>query len=241
MEEGKDLTVARVDNSPAAMMIRAMDGKMDLTQLEKFMELQKAYEANQARKEYNLAMADFKAESIVVIKDKTNSQYKSKYASESALLNTVNPILSKHSLSASYSYDQTDGYVKATCTIAHAGGHKESVSLTGPLDTSGQKNPLQQIKSTVTYLKKATFEAITGIASSDDDDDGNGAGGVTYIDEKQLSAIMDYIGNPDYKIQVKAFLGYMKAESVEKILSSDYQKAIAALKATADKVKSCRS
>ena len=47
--------------------------------------------------------------------------------------------------------------------------------MSGPPDDSGKKNPLQQIKSTITYLEIATFEAVTGIAASDaGDDDGNG-------------------------------------------------------------------
>jgi hypothetical protein len=46
--------------------------------------------------------------------------------------------------------------------------------LSSPPDTSGAKNPLQQIKSAITYLEGATFQAITGIVASDEDDDGNG-------------------------------------------------------------------
>jgi hypothetical protein len=68
--------------------------------------------------------------------------------------------------------------IKVTCILSHAMGHSERVSLSGPPDESGAKNKLQQIKSTLTYLKGATFEAVTGVATipGNLDDDGNAAG-----------------------------------------------------------------
>lgn len=231
MEEGKNEVAVR-ETTPAMLLNIAIDQKADLEKLEKLMDLQTRWEANQERKQYNLAMADFKAETITVIKDKINTQYKSKYASEGSLLNTVNPLLSKYGLSASFAFDQGEGF-RVTCTITHAGGHKESVSLTGPLDVSGSKNPLQQIKSTVTYLRKATFEAITGIASSDDEGDDDGAGATVYVSDAQLSTITDYINSKS--VDKAKFLQYMGAESTDKIQAKDYDKAINALKAKKDK------
>jgi hypothetical protein len=213
--------------SPQAMMMAAIDKGVDLDKLEKFLILQERYDQNQARKAYHVAMAAFKTEDIKVIKDKINAQYKSKYSSEDSLLNTVNPFLSKHDLSAAFSFSQKDGFM-VTCTITHAMGHSESVSLTGPVDTSGSKNALQQIKSTATYLRKATFEAITGIASSDSegDDDGNGAS--AYISDKEHHTIMDMILAKS--VNEAKFLEFMGADSIEHIKACDFQKAMAALR-----------
>ncbi|MDD5135289.1 MAG: ERF family protein, partial [Phycisphaerae bacterium] len=88
--------------TPATLLNIAINQGADLDRLEKLMELQSRWEANQARKAYNIAMSNFKANLPTVVKDKTNLQYKSKYASEDALLNTINPELSKHGLSASF-------------------------------------------------------------------------------------------------------------------------------------------
>ena len=206
----------------------AIEQKADLATIEKFMDLRDRWEQNEARKAYHVAMAAFKAHLPTVVKDKTNSQYKSKYASEDALINTINPELSKHGLSATFDFAQTGDEIKVTCNITHADGHRESVSLSGKADGSGSKNPLQQIKSTTTYLRKATFEAITGIASSDNeaDDDGNGAS--RYLTEAEVVTIISIV--TDKQVDLKKFLAYMKAESIETILESDYQKAIQALK-----------
>ena len=55
-------------------------------------------------------------------------------------------------------------------------GHSEAVSIAGPLDDSGQKNGIQQIGSTITYLERYTLMAIMGLAAHDQDDDGIASG-----------------------------------------------------------------
>jgi len=220
-----------VAREPAAMIQMALSQGQDLDKLEKLLELQIRYEENEAKKAYHKAMANFKANLPVVLKDKKNEQYKSMYVSESALLNTINPELSKHGLSANFSFPESSEakVLRVGCTITHEQGYGETVILPGPIDTSGAKNPLQQVKSTVTYLRKATFEAITGVASSDSngDDDGNSAGG-GFVDEKQLKQISDMINSKN--VDVVQFLGYMGVEATDEIPAKDFTKAMIALR-----------
>ena len=211
---------------PNAVVLMAMQKGYTPELIEKMMDLQERNDDKIAKQFFHKAMAEFKAILPPVFKDKNNKQYNSKYASESSLLNTLNPFLSKQGLSASFSFPETQGDIlKVTCTITHKNGYGESVTLPGPLDTSGSKNPLQQVRSTVTYLRKATFEAITGIATSDptSDDDGNAAGEIQYITDAMQKEINDLIKST--KADKAKVLKYLKAESVEKILLSDYGKA----------------
>ncbi|RYF31385.1 MAG: single-stranded DNA-binding protein [Comamonadaceae bacterium] len=147
-----------------------------LQEAREMLALQKEWKAEQAREAYFAAVAEFKRDPPTVYKDRDNHQYKSRYTSIGNMVNTVNTALSRHGLSANWTVDQSNG-ITVTCTLTHKLGHSDSCHMSGPQDASGAKNPLQQIKSTVTYLKLATYEAITGIASSDGnaDDDGNGA------------------------------------------------------------------
>jgi hypothetical protein len=149
----------------------------DIEKMKQLMELEKTWREDQAKQAFVEAMAAFKAESIRITKDKENKQYKSMYTTIGNLVDTVTPFLSRHGLSAGWEVSQ-DKAIRVTCTITHRLGHSKSVSMEGPADTSGAKNPLQQIKSTVTYLKIGTFEAICGLASVEGnlDDDGNGSG-----------------------------------------------------------------
>lgn len=170
----RDLPVVQ-EATPMSMLAVAVQRGMDVATIKDLMQLQKEWEANEARKAYATALAAFKESPPVVYKDKKNDQYGSMYATIGNLVNTTNVGLSKHGLTARWDIDQTAG-IKVTCILTHRAGHSEKVSMSGPADDSGKKNPLQQIKSTVTYLKIATFEAVTGMASADadSDDDGNG-------------------------------------------------------------------
>lgn len=163
--------------TPMQMLSAAMERGVDPEQLDKLLALQERYEKNEARKAYYEARAAFAKNPPKVVKDKTNSQYGSRYSSIENFVSAVVPGLSPHGLSASWTIDQSNG-ISVTCVLTHEAGHSESVTISGPPDTSGSKNQLQQIKSTITYLKLATLEAITGIASEVGNlsDDGNGAG-----------------------------------------------------------------
>jgi len=224
--------------SPNEIMMEAVRkgmGKDQLEVLERMFEFDLKVKQQQAKEAYFKAKSAFKKEDFKVIRDKMNKQYESKYASEDSLLNTVNPILSKHGLEASFDFPKVEGGLAVTCILTHELGHSQEVTLLGPPDTSGSKNPLQQIKSTVTYLRKATFEAVTGIATTDkgSDDDGNSAGSpVEYITDQQFADIQSLIAEVD--ANEKAFCKYMKIESVDKMPSTMYETAIKKLEQKRD-------
>lgn len=163
--------------TPMQMLQVAVARGADLDYLQKLMELQERWEANQARKAFNAALAAFKKNPPVVVKDMLNKQYGSTYSSLGNLVNVVNAALGEHGLSASWDVVSGD-VIKVTCILEHIDGHSKRVTIEGPRDVSGSKNTLQQIRSTLTYLKGDTFEAVTGIASKvgNVDDDGKGAG-----------------------------------------------------------------
>jgi len=194
------------------LVLAAMDGRLDVDKLDKLLDIQAKYESMEAEKAFHAAMAEFKVDAPPVAKDMDNSQYGSKYSSKGALFNTINPHLAKHGLSASHDINQADGRITVTCVLTHKLGHSESVTMSGPPDKSGSKNPLQEIKSTKTYLEIATYEAVTGISSGNaTDDDGQGyQSNVEYIDDDQLAnlhALMEEVSaNKD------AFLKVLKVE-----------------------------
>jgi len=224
-----DKRVVQAEEPSANLLELVIRRNLPLETIEKVMELQERHERNEARKAFFDAKAEFKANMPTVIRDKKNQQYKSTYASENALIGTLNPHLSKFGLETSFDFPKGETGLSVTCILSHRQGHSESVTLSGPIDTSGSKNPLQQVKSTVTYLRKATFEAILGIASSDaeSDDDGNAAGG--NITTEQAAEITALIGKVAYVDGGKAFLNWLGVDSAATIPASDYKKAVSAL------------
>jgi hypothetical protein len=206
-----------VQATPLSMIQFAIEKGAGIDQLERLWDMQLRYEANEAKKAYHFAMSEFKKERIVITKDKDNTQYKSKYTSIGHLIEVVSPLLGKHGLSHKWDIVQEGDIIKVTCVSTHSLGHSESVSMSAPSDKSGAKNPIQQIKSTRTYLQAATFESLFGLASTDSnvDDDGNGYGNVVTIDEKQQSQIIDMIAAKN--VNERQFLDWLKVKEVADI------------------------
>lgn len=163
---------------PSKMIEQAVDKGADLEKLEKLLTLQERWEANEAKKAYHFAMAEFKTQPPKIKKDKRvgydTSKGKVGYAHASLFNVTekINGELSKYGLSASWVTKQNNGTISVTCRITHVKGHAEETTLTAGADQSGSKNAIQAIGSTVTYLQRYTLLALTGLATFDQDDDG---------------------------------------------------------------------
>jgi hypothetical protein len=161
----------------------ALQQKADPSVLSKLMDLQERWEANEAKKAYTKSMAAFKQECPPVIPkdssvDFSTAKGRTHYAfvSLGSLVDKITSLLGKFGLSAAWQTKQDEGWVTVSCKITHEKGHSEQVTLSAPPDDSGNKNKIQQIGSTVTYLERYTLFAALGLASGDPDDDGVGAG-----------------------------------------------------------------
>ncbi len=179
-----------VATTPDQLLMIAVQQGADIDKMEKLMALQERWEANQARKAYMVAVSEFKQNPPTVIKDLVNKQYGSNYTSLANMVNTVNKALGVHGLNARWDINQSGADITITCILTHSMGHSEKVPLTAGPDESGKKNSIQQIKSTITYLEGATFQAVTGIACAEpsQDDDGNGfsSNATLFITQEQI-------------------------------------------------------
>lgn len=149
--------------------------------LEKFMELAERQERRDAEKAYHKAFAAFKTDPPEIVKDRL-VEYKGTRYKHASIGNVVSAIIggmSAHGLSHRWNIHQDGGNITVTCVITHEMGHSEETPLSAGADTSGGKNAIQAIASTVTYLQRYTLQAATGIAVLEDDDDGNGAENIT--------------------------------------------------------------
>ena len=173
---------------------------IDVEKLEKMFELQERYEKNIARKEYHTAMAKFGALIPIMTYD-SDVHYKGKdgkpdtdysFASLAGSMKLCQEAMEQCGLKATWKTETGDqGMTKVTCFMTHALGHSEETSLNALPDPSGGKNAIQAVKSTVSYLKRITFEAIAGLATKKDDaDDGKDASPeVECISKQQLKSL----------------------------------------------------
>lgn len=166
------------------MAMSLVDRGGDLAKLDQLLELQRKWEADQARKAYTSDMALFKAEPIQIIKSKAVGYETTagdfvgyKHATVADVVDAVVPAMGRHGFSHHWDVKQDGADITVTCTITHRDGHRESVSMTAKADNSGKKNLIQQVASTVTYLQRYTLMSVTGVAARDQqEDDGRGYG-----------------------------------------------------------------
>lgn len=175
-------SVAPVENkaaaTPADIVLYAMQKGADIAQIEKFMDLQMKWEADQARKAYVADMAEFKKSPPEIVKDKQVAYSGTSYmhATLGNVTEAIVSALARCGFSHRWDTEQQGGNIIVTCILTHKLGHSERTSLSATKDDSGKKNSIQQMASTITYLQRYTLLAATGVATKDQgDDDGVGA------------------------------------------------------------------
>ena len=220
--------------SSAEIMLQAVRnglGKEQLEVLERMFALDIKAKERQAKEAYSAAMAEWKANAPDIAKDRTVKFQTAKgpteyaHASLANVTATINKSMSPFGLHAAWKTDQPDGKIKVTCTVSHKLGHSESTSLTADADNSGSKNAIQALGSTISYLERYTILALTGLATHEQDTDGIIPGEpVEVISDQQFADITSLIS--EVKANEKAFLKYLKIESLDKMPESMYERAM---------------
>lgn len=192
--------LATADNPYLAMAEMAISrGAVD--QLDKLLDLQMKWDAEQQRKAFVAAMSSFKQEAggITIRKSKhvsfATSKGKTEYdhAELHDITRVLVPMLAKQGLSHSWDVKQGNGAITVECVMSHRDGHSERVSMTAPADDSGGKNRIQAIASAKTYLERYTLLAATGIATGGElDDDALSAGGNAESRSAYVDALSDW-------------------------------------------------
>lgn len=179
--ESKQLALANpVPATPMSLIQLAVSQNADIEKLEKLMQLQMRWEENEARKAFVVAMNAFKTNPPEIAKNKKVSYGTGDkavgydYATLDQVCTQVTRGLSEHGITHRWKIQQQDGRIRVTCILTHAAGHSEETTLEGSADTSGAKNSIQAIGSSVTYLERYSLLAATGLAVKNADNDGAG-------------------------------------------------------------------
>lgn len=232
--EHEPQTTALAAITPMEMLDRAITSGASVETLEKLMSLQERWEKNQARKAFDDAMAAAKAEIPVISKNRTvdftSSKGRTHYRHEdlAEVARTVNPILSKHGLSYRFKTQSAPNEpIVVTCIVSHRLGYFEENTLTAGHDDSGNKNHIQQIGSTLTYLQRMTLKAALGLAAAEDDDGQKSEEVGGPIGHDQVSKVLALIEETD--TDIAKFCQYLGVEAVPEITTAQLPRALAML------------
>lgn len=210
--------------TPMEMLDRAVSSGASVETLDKLMALQERWEKNQARKSFDLAVAQAKAKIKPVTRNRSGHNSK-RYADFSAIAREVDPVLVSVGLSYRFRSDTGDR-INVTCILSHKDGHSEETTLSGPPDKTGSKNDIQAIGSTLTYLQRYSLVQMLGLAAADDDD-GSKAADKPKITQEQADELRELI---EAKGKQRAkFLQWAKIETIEDLPADFYDAAKAAI------------
>ena len=157
------------------------------------------------------------------------------YATMDDILEGVNPILAAHGFSIRFEYETVptgDSFrVRTRGILLHRDGHSEKAE-TPPLlqDSSGSKNGVQGVGSSMTYGRRYALRALLPIVShapQDRDDDGRAAGSGSTITDEQVERLQREIMDTDSDLP--KFLAHMKVETLAEIPAARFDAAMQAL------------
>lgn len=215
--------------TPLAMLSQAVERGANVETLEKLMGLHERWEANQARKAFDNAMAEAKAEIPVILKNREvdftaqRSRTHYRYEDLAEIARTVNPILARHGLSYRFRSSAEGAMVTVICVVSHRGGYFEENKIAAAKDESGNKNSIQAIGSTLTYLQRMTLKASLGLAASDDDD-GKGAGQPLPINGDQIRELLALLKSAG--TEKAALMRFFKIDALPDLPAAQFRQAI---------------
>ncbi len=174
------------DEDPGTALMRivgiAVEAAQPIEVIERLLVVHERIMAEAARKEYNAAMSALRGELPAVVKTEEVSyktgkgQVSYRHENLANMVEDLSPVMARHGLAFRWKTNTTiPESIMVTCVITHAAGHSEEATLSGPPDTSGSKNVIQAIASTVSYLQRYTLKAAIGVAAGNDDDGAGGA------------------------------------------------------------------
>lgn len=191
LAEAKNGEIVRME--PMQLIQLAVQQGSNPEALSQLLALKERWEAGEARKAFVAAMAQFKSNPPKITRNKkvdfTSAKGRTAYshASLDHVCDIIGAALGKVDISYRWETEQLEsGLIRVRCILTHALGHQESSVLMAQPDNSGNKNVIQAVGSTVTYLQRYTLLAVTGMATEDQDDDGRGAGTATTEPAEQV-------------------------------------------------------
>lgn len=185
--------VPAVVDAGFALLQKAIDRGASIEELDRLIQLKERMDASAAKQAFTSAMVEFKRNPPTILTNKTGTVrpkdgkqgFEYRYADLAAVCEKVIEALAAVKVSHHWTTNQEGAFVHVTCTLTHELGHSISTTLMASPDDSGGKNRIQAIGSAVTYLRRYTLLAITGVAVESEGDD-DGASGISGDERAQL-------------------------------------------------------
>lgn len=204
----------------------ASDPNTDVDKLERLMGMYERITTARNKASFDAALATMQPElpvvdrrGKIVIRDKNDKEIiiqSTPYALFEDICKAVGPKLAEHGFAISFrTGTAADGKLLVTAILSHRDGHREETSMPLMHDSTGSKNAVQAVGSSVSYGKRYTMCALLNIVSHGEDDDGKSAGAGETITDEQVQEISNLL--TETKSNLVLFLKKIKVESLTEI------------------------
>lgn len=156
----------------------AKDPSIDVAKMTELVNLQERIADRQSRQAYIVARESMQSELPIIGKRGEIKNNKggvmAHFATWDAIHQTILPILKRHAFVIDFKIGNQNNMVTVECVLSHVQGHVESGgAMLLPQDTSGAKNSVQGMGSSVSYGKRYTTCAMLNILTEGADNDAN--------------------------------------------------------------------
>jgi len=222
------ITIPDNQSQAAAMIQMAVDKGMPAEQLREFLAARREWEADEARKAYSQAIADFQSRCPII--EKGDKAHNKAYAAMDRIWRTIRPLLDETGLSVVWTVNAlTDYGLHIEGEIRHRAGHAVPIAYDLPMpDKVTGQNAAQQMGSASSYAKRYATCAALGIVTGDDDD--GLAAGTQYVTKEQADELAALVRNTPQGT-LEALLEWAACDSLTDIPASKYNGAKKALNA----------
>jgi hypothetical protein len=156
------------------LLTTAIDKDLDISKIERLVELKKSMDADEAKKQYLMAMSVFQS-LLEPIEMNGHVQYMSnagpvdyKYSEMADIKKAIQEPLKTAGLSYCFRPFMEGGIITVTTIISHSAGHQEEFELRSGIESNSIKG-IKSIQSTISYLKRYGLTLGLGLVGSEQD------------------------------------------------------------------------
>lgn len=217
----------------------ARDPAVDINKMERLFEMADRVRRRESEVAFNSAMSSAQEALVPIIKNRPNSQTKSKYADITALAEQAMPTIYSHGFGLTFSEFQSDkpDHVGIACIIRHRAGHSERHEFHIPTDGAGLKGNANKTAthaygSTTTYGRRYATCCVFNIATKDDDGNAASVKVDDLITDEQVAELQKLI--VETKTPLASYLELGGIESLTEITKANFPSALRVLKQRKD-------
>ncbi len=202
----------------------ASDPGVDITKMERLMEMYERVQAKNAEAAFNAAMTKAQSEMGRIAADAENKQTRSHYATYAKLDKVLRPIYTSNGFALSFDEGESEAETSLVlCYVSHKDGHSKVYRKKMAADGKGAKGGDVMTKThasgaAMSYGMRYLLKGIFNVAIGEEDKDGNGDE-PTVSDEQiaNIKALMEEVNADRAK-----FFAYLKIDSLSQILAKNY-------------------